>query len=177
MTDPMVEQLRAELERIKGSYRICKRSTKSPAGARAYSYLLRESGFGDTSVFAFILQRTTNKIEAKKLENEVRKLLSRQSLDSLKGSTAGRKCQYADGDAQADEGANWLKTRRKNGKKPRDAALWVLTVETPQRNKRNPPEWVDGYPYSKADKKTAANSLKALAGAIEYRLKPKKGRG
>ena len=175
MIDPMVEQLRAELERIKGSYRICKRSTKSPVGARAYSYLLRESGFGDTSVFAFILQRTTNKIEAKKLENEARKILSRQSLGALKGSTAGRKCQYADGDAQADEGANWLSTRRKDDKKPRDAALWVLKVETPKRNKRNPPEWMDGYPYLNVDKETADKSLKALAGAIEYRLKPKKG--
>lgn len=168
----MIDLLRNELEEIRAACKTYKSSPGSPKGRRTKSFLLRESRFDEGSLFTHILEQTANKVEAKKLESQARKLLSPLALKTLFGSKAGRKSKFPDAKEQAKFGAEWLSTRP--GKSSRDAALYVLGVETPKRNALIPPEWQNGHPYPDDDANRREKSLKALASAIDYLIKGKK---
>lgn len=168
--DEVIPRLKAVLDDIRQAIATCRKAPGSPEGKRAFCFLLRESRRErKTSEFYFLYDLASNKIEADKLEKQARQLLAEEKLKALKGSNAGRKMTYADAREQAIFGARWL--IRHKDKKLSDAALHVLTKETPKRNAKTPPEWMDGYPYLNASDNERRSSLKKLGGGINYYLK------
>lgn len=173
MSDVWTDELRSCVEDLKNWRKVYSENPKSPEGQTALSCLRREADrTSGCSSYFYVLEHVTHSKEVDSLVQVANKALNLKKLQTSVKIKAGRKSEFPDGPAQAEFGFKWLRKTENRCKSSRDAALYTLTVETSKRNKKNPPEWLNGYPFPdvKEDRAKRDKSLKSLAAAIQYKV-------